>query len=418
MGQQPHAAPLSGNQPSGTQPSSAQSSNPLPANPLTPAEFAARLGAFNLVVDACQAAPSPEHCPASQVNSTLELQLPSGTRSVSFLWLRAVLSEAAHPESEAESSSAKAEKLSQNQKKDKNSPKKEKSDQKKDESDPEDDESGLQIDQIPSIHDRLAAASQRLAAEKAQILVTQPATEPASSSRNSASRRSALAAILAGKDYHSINPDRTLRQRLLEKIQKWLLRFFTAIADAGRGKHWIGIVAEAVFVVLLLLALAWFLIRLERQGRFTNAGLARGQGAASARDWQLWLEDAQKAAARQAWRDAVHYLYWSAISRMESSGLWPADRARTPREYLALLAPTHAQRPALMALTRTFERTWYAGHPASEADFRQAEQQASQLSTRRAHPQDPQQQDSQQHDPRQQDAGREDLQNPGKAGLQ
>jgi len=128
-------------------------------------------------------------------------------------------------------------------------------------------------------------------------------------------------------------------------------------------------------------ALVWLLIRLERQGRLGAASIHPGPGsaAASARDWQLWLEDARKAAAMGAWRDAIHYLYWASISRLESGGLWPADRARTPREYLALLSKESAQRPGLTTLTRSFERTWYGGRPAAEADFRQAEQVAASL---------------------------------------
>jgi hypothetical protein len=69
-------------------------------------------------------------------------------------------------------------------------------------------------------------------------------------------------------------------------------------------------------------------------------------GAASAREWQLWLEDARKAAAAGQWREAIHFVYWAAISRLESRRLWPADRARTPREYLALVAPEDPRRPA------------------------------------------------------------------------
>lgn len=341
------------------QPSSAPSVSPSTAKALTPAEFAARLAFFDQLTAACQLAPSADHCPASQVDLTLELQLSSGRRPVSFLWLRAVLEEAAHPPKSAAKSGVKEAAKPR----------------------PGSEEGADELrDHLPSIQDRLTAARQRLLAERAQVLAPPSATSDSASG----SRRRALAAILAGKDYHAINPDRTLRQRILEKIQQWLLRFFSALREAGRGKRWIGIAVEAAFLALLLVVLAWFLIRLERQGRFINASLSPALGAASARDWQLWLEDAHLAAARHAWRDAVHYLYWSSISRLESSGLWPADRARTPREYLALLAPTHTQRAALLDLTRTFERTWYAGRPASEADFLQAQHQANQLGTRRS----------------------------------
>lgn len=325
---------------------------------LAPAEYAARLETMQQLVVNCRAAMTADHCLSSQVDPDLQLQIPGGVRQIRFTWLRAVLDEAAHPPKPPAKTEVK--------------PLQSK----------EEDDDDLQLDQVPSIQERLDAAAKRLSEERSQIL-SLAAAQPASTASAADAHRAALKVILAGKDYHAIQPNRSLRERVLEKIQEWLLRFFKAISDAGRGNRWIGISAEIAFIALLCLALIWFLIRLERQGRFVNASFAPGQGAASARDWQLWLEDARQAAARGAWRDAVHLLYWSSISRLESSGLWPADRARTPREYLALLAPGNTQRPALLALTRTFERTWYAGRPATEADYRQAEQQAGQLGARR-----------------------------------
>jgi hypothetical protein len=79
------------------------------------------------------------------------------------------------------------------------------------------------------------------------------------------------------------------------------------------------------------------------------------------------------------WREAIHLVYWAAIARLESRRLWPADRARTPREYLALIAPEDPRRAGLAALTGSFERTWYGGRAAIENDYRQAEAIAASL---------------------------------------
>jgi hypothetical protein len=102
-------------------------------------------------------------------------------------------------------------------------------------------------------------------------------------------------------------------------------------------------------------------------------------GVASARDWQLWLEDAHRAAAAGHWREAIHFVYWASISRLESRRVWPADRARTPREYLALVAPDDPRKAGLAELTGSFERTWYGGRSAGERDYRNAEHLASVL---------------------------------------
>src|SRR6185437_16386462 len=128
-------------------------------------------------------------------------------------------------------------------------------------------------------------------------------------------------------------------------------------------------------------ALLYALLRIERRWRIrlSEESDRPAPGAASARDWQLWLDDARKAAASGLWREAIHFMYWAAISRLESRRLWPADRARTPREYLALVAHEDPRKPRLGALTREFEWTWYGGRPADEPDYRRAEELAMAL---------------------------------------
>jgi hypothetical protein len=113
--------------------------------------------------------------------------------------------------------------------------------------------------------------------------------------------------------------------------------------------------------------------------QLTPANERPAPGAASARDWQLWLEDARQAAASGLWREAIHFVYWAAISRLESRRLWPADRARTPREYLALVAPEDPRKPGLSQLTNSFECFWYGGRDAGESDYKSAENLAASL---------------------------------------
>src|SRR6202041_3508078 len=137
---------------------------------------------------------------------------------------------------------------------------------------------------------------------------------------------------------------------------------------------WVGRALVWGFVLGVCITLVYSLLRLERRWRVRlTPDLDRpAPGAASARDWQLWLEDARRAAASGLWREAIHFVYWASISRLESKRLWPADRARTPREYLALLAATDPRKVNLKELTRSFERTWYGGRTAQAWDFNAA----------------------------------------------
>jgi len=341
----------------------ASSPTPSTTSTISLSEYQTRLQSLDQLVAACQSAMTPANCQSSRVGPDVQVALPSGSRQIRFSWLRSLLDQAAGDqavkEREAKERAAKPP-----------SPK----------PDPKPPALATETpDYIPpTIAQRMIDARKRLA-EDEQLIQSASSTPEHSAAASSTAQRTTLATILAAKEYQTAVAGRSLKQRILEKIGKWINKVIASLVQAGAKSKWIGITAEIGFVLLVCIALAWFLIRLEKQSRFAPASLGPGAGAASARDWQLWLQDAREAASHAAWRDAIHLLYWASISRLESSGLWPADRARTPREYLALLARENPQHPGLAVLTRSFERTWYGARPASEADFQQAEQLASQL---------------------------------------
>jgi hypothetical protein len=331
-------------------------------------DYQTRLQSLDQLIATCQSAMTPANCQSSRVGPDVQVTLPSGPRQIRFGWLRSVLDQAAGFEAVHE----KQEKAAKSQAAKPPSPSLPKSGQQPSAPTTE------PPDYIPpTIAQRMIDARKRLAEDEQLIQPASSASERPGTS--STAQRATLTTILAAKEYQTAVAGRSLKQRILEKIGKWINKVIASLVQAGAKSKWIGVTAEIGFVLLICIALAWFLIRLEKQSRFAPASLGPGAGAASARDWQLWLQDAREAASHAAWRDAIHLLYWASISRLESSGLWPADRARTPREYLALLARENPQHPGLEVLTRSFERTWYGARPASEADFQQAEQLASQL---------------------------------------
>ena len=191
--------------------------------------------------------------------------------------------------------------------------------------------------------------------------------------------RAVMQQVLAEPEFRDLKL--TVRDSVLEKFGNWLNRLFESAANLKARSAWVGRALVWGFILAVCVALVWSLLRLERRWRVQlTPDLDRpAPGAASARDWQLWLEDARNAAASGLWREAIHFVYWAAISRLESRRLWPADRARTPREYLALVAPEDPRRPGLSQLTGTFERFWYGGREAGEGDYKQAEDLASSL---------------------------------------
>jgi len=226
----------------------------------------------------------------------------------------------------------------------------------------------------PTTSQLLLDAVARLQADLAQ------AGHPQTPEADHAAERATMEAVLAGREFRGLKkPD--ARDSILERVNRWLNRLFEDVDKLRTRSRWIGRALIWGFLLAVGVGLAWWLLQMERRWRIRLLPEFDGPApdAASARDWQLWMTDAREAARLGLWREGIHFLYWAVISRLESKRLWPADRARTPREYLALAAPEDGRRPGLASLTASFERVWYGGREAHEADYRRAEELAGDL---------------------------------------
>ncbi len=220
----------------------------------------------------------------------------------------------------------------------------------------------------------LQDAETRLQADLAQ------AGKPPATAADHAAERAIMQQVLAGSEFRGLKqPDE--KDSFMERINRWLNSLFESVDKMRARSAWVGRALIWGFLLAVGVGLAWGLLQLERRWRIRLLpdGDGPGPGAPSARDWQLWMADARAAAAEGLWREGIHFLYWAVISRLESKRLWPADRARTPREYLALMAPDDDRTPGLGTLTHTFERTWYGGRLANESDYRRTEELAGRL---------------------------------------
>jgi hypothetical protein len=181
-----------------------------------------------------------------------------------------------------------------------------------------------------------------------------------------------LNAVLAERDFKRVQEDSGLLQRAMRAFLEWIIARLSRVAAFGGRNPWIIRVLEWGGILVPGLLLVWWITaRLRRERSVVAPRPEREQWAPSAREWQLWLQEADAFAQQGRWREAVHHAYWAAISRLEANGLWAVDRARTPREYLALLRRENSLRPDLMRLTRSFERIWYGNSPAGEEEYKE-----------------------------------------------
>jgi hypothetical protein len=331
------------------------------------AEYRQHLVELNALVTACARARDTKTCDPHLVGQDDRVPLRSASsaerRLVRYDWLRALLTKAQEKDEPPEKTQGKSPAKAQNE--------------------PLPDAGKAPAEEPtrpprPTIGQLLQDAGARLTQDMAQAdaAASAPLTPAASHSRE----RDTMKQVLAGRDFRGIEAP-SARDSALEKFSNWLNRLFQSAATLGTTAAWVGRVLVYGFILAVCVGLVLGLMQLERRWRIRLVPESDGpaDGAASARDWQLWLKDSRRAAADGQWREAIHFVYGAVISRLESKRLWPADRARTPREYLALVATDDPRKPQLATLTGSFERVWYGGRAAAESDYRKAEALAGQL---------------------------------------
>jgi hypothetical protein len=309
------------------------------------AEYRAHLQALDSIVVACRAqvarkaaVPSSDNaCDPDRVGSDDRVSGASAAtpREVSYDWLRSVLAHAQHGSSPEPNTAIGL-------------------------------IPGAPASAPPTIDALLGEAQARLEADEKQ------ASASAAAPANYASERAALNAILAQRAYQGSTQVSTI-DRLREWFYNKLDRFLAGLVRFGSRSRWIVWTLRILLLLGISIGLVWAIVRVERGARVKLVpDIEPSPDAPSAREWQLWLADARAMAAKAEWREAIHLVYWAAIARLESRRMWPADRARTPREYLVLMPGADPRTASLTALTRNFERTWYGGRAAESGDFQSA----------------------------------------------
>jgi len=191
--------------------------------------------------------------------------------------------------------------------------------------------------------------------------------------------RSRLAEILSRREFRKVEGE-TWYDRLKRAVQRWLwglvqrMLLSSAYPAISKVLIW-GLLAAAIAVA------GYWVVRSYRAGNIYTQ-FSGAPDVVSAKPWRDWQAEAQVAAQRGRWRDAVHLLYWAGISFLEAQGLWRPDLARTPREYLRLLPVEDVHRSPLQQLTRTFEAVWYGNDPATAQTFAGASALLEQLGCR------------------------------------
>lgn len=283
----------------------------------TPSELRSHLERLKVVVAWCAQEQSVGACNSAAVGLDDTVVLPSGLRLVKYDWLRSVLDDVASNK--------------------KSSP-------------------------------ELKVATTRLDREL-QELASPAQVAPAEVKRD----RSELRSILSHEEILPPQP-KSFWARLWDDFLMWLNQKLAKATGTGTHTNWAGLILIGVVGLSACGGLLWWFRRTirRRYAPSEKAGKISAQHQAAMADWRDWLEDAQRFASEGRWQESIHRVYWAAVAQLESRGSWRHDAARTPREYLGLLATGSAQRSDLARLTRYLEMFWYGGQAAQQKDYEDA----------------------------------------------
>jgi hypothetical protein len=295
-------------------------------------QYSHELDRLRTVADTCAQELSPgnaasRECDPSLVGPDVVVSIANGRRAVSFEWLRDALRLAV---------SAETSKNKQNAEKGASS-------------------------ELSAARSRLAEMMQEAASPPVSVFVP----------GNVSNIRRKLDGILESGDYPAPEAPSWL-ERMWSEFLRWLLNAIVKAMPSGSSPSAIYLLELTVIAIPCGLLIWWFIRRLQMQRLGLAGDNVPHASAPPAREWQEWLEQGQALGREGRWREAIHHVYWAAISCLESRRLWPADGTRTPREYLGLLSGNPETRAELASLTRSFEHTWYGGRQASEKDFAEA----------------------------------------------
>lgn len=167
-----------------------------------------------------------------------------------------------------------------------------------------------------------------------------------------------------------------------EKLFGLLIALFAFIAkNPTQAALFAEVFAWSVAGMVALLII-WKLYRWATQEHLVRGPRKIMPFSPSSKTWQQWMKEARAALANGEFREAVHSSYWAAISSLESSGAWTPDKARTPREYLQLIAGSDPARTLLAEISQVFEVVWYGKRIPARAECEEFLAQVEQIACR------------------------------------
>lgn len=195
-----------------------------------------------------------------------------------------------------------------------------------------------------------------------------------------AQAKSAALRVLARGEFQ--RPEPTWWDKLKAKIGEIIVRFFLGVDRVTTQSPWVGRALEwLLFIAAAVGVLVWVLRTVRRQRLRVAMGGEAAKAAAWDRETEDWRRMAEREAAKGAWREAIHALYWAAIVHLEQRRAWRHNSSCTPREYVRLLKAGSEEQRELRSLTNALEQSWYGQREPNESEFGEARESFDRLAS-------------------------------------
>jgi len=190
--------------------------------------------------------------------------------------------------------------------------------------------------------------------------------------------RPQLDEILARAEFKPPRPPSAMEQ-FWQRVRDWAGDILRRIFDVAAQHPTEARILFWGLITGIVMLLGWYLSKFFRPPT-EGSHLPTPPRAVVLKTWQEWMRSARAAAARGAFREAIHDGYWAGIARLQLERTIQIDLSDTPRERLhSVTESTRRYRPlpaselaSLTAVTNSFERVWYADLPATAEDVDRA----------------------------------------------
>jgi hypothetical protein len=168
--------------------------------------------------------------------------------------------------------------------------------------------------------------------------------------------------ILAEPEFQWVEPEPGPLDNLIDRILNWFADFFDSLSISGGGGGQTSISLQWVYYIIsfIIIALLFhFIFRGTLGGFISEAGIQEDLEDETYLTAEKAFSQAKKFSQTGDHRQAVRFLYLSALFYLDEKGVLNYDTSKTNREYVQSVAGQKSVSTSLKKVVEVFDKVWY-----------------------------------------------------------